>query len=84
MLSGMLLGILFLKDESAHLYGITVVYLVTISDSFQWILRQIVLVESLMISAVRILQFENFEQEKELRVEYDGDVGLTEELEVAE
>ena len=46
----------------------------------QWILRQVILVESLMVSAERVLQFQLFEREKELRTTYDNEVGLQKEI----
>jgi hypothetical protein len=42
----------------------------------QWILRQIITIESLMVSAERILQFANLDKEKELRTDYDKTIGL--------
>jgi ATP-binding cassette, subfamily C (CFTR/MRP), member 4 len=51
MLVGMMMGIAQTNSTNAGLYGVTVVYLITISDVLQWILRQIILVESLMVSA---------------------------------
>jgi Na+-translocating ferredoxin:NAD+ oxidoreductase RnfA subunit len=64
MFIGMMIGIAQSNPSNSGLYGVTVVYLITISDVFQWIMRQMILVESLMVSAERILQFDHFEQEK--------------------
>jgi uncharacterized membrane protein len=60
MMAGMLMGISQITAANSGLYGVTIVYLITISDVMQWILRQLILVESLMVSAERILQFDEF------------------------
>ena len=44
MFIGMMMGISMINAESKGLYGVTIVYLITISDVMQWILRQIILV----------------------------------------
>ena len=55
---GIVMGIAQISPEDGALYGVTVVFLITISEYLHWILRQIILVESLMVSAERILQIE--------------------------
>ena len=54
-----MMGISLISAEDSGLYGVTAVYLITICEFMQWILRQIILVESLMVSAARILQLRN-------------------------
>ena len=76
MAAGMMMGISLISFEERGLYGVTAVYLITICDMTQWILRQVILVESLMVSAERVLQFQLFEREKELRTPYDNEIGL--------
>jgi len=61
-MAGMLMGISQISAANSGLYGVTIVYLITISDVMQWILRQVILVESLMVSAERILKFDEFER----------------------
>ena len=60
MAAGLMMGIGLISAENRALFGVTAVYLITICDLIQWILRQIILVESLMVSAERILQFQHF------------------------
>lgn len=64
MLAGLMMGINLIDAEDAGLYGVTAVYLITISEFMQWILRQTILVESLMVSAARILQLRDLTTEK--------------------
>lgn len=84
MFFAMILGVVSLREETRTLYGVTVIYLITICDLFQWILRQIITAESLMVSAQRILEFEHFQKENELRTPYDREVGLAEEVDAAQ
>lgn len=44
MALGMVLGVVELDGENRALYGVTVIYLITVCDVFQWILRQIITV----------------------------------------
>ena len=61
---GVVIGITQLSSADVGLYGVTVVYLITISEYLSWILIQIILVESLMVSAERILELDSLEREK--------------------
>ena len=79
MAIGMMMGAALISVQDRGLYGVTAVYLITICDMMPWILRQIILVESLMVSAERVLQFQLFDKEKELRASYDKEVGLEKE-----
>ena len=60
MLAGLMMGIELISAENSGLYGVTAVYLVTISELMHWTLRQSLLVESLMLSAARIMKFKEF------------------------
>ena len=44
MFIGMMMGIGLITTENSGLYGVSIVYLITISDVMQWILRQVILV----------------------------------------
>jgi hypothetical protein len=50
MFFGMILGIAVTDPADGGLYGVTVLYLITIGEILQWILRQFITVESLMVS----------------------------------
>lgn len=47
---GWIIGIIFVKPETAGLYGVSVVFLIQVSDYLQWFLRQIISLESLVVS----------------------------------
>lgn len=83
MLVGMTLGISQSTTATSGLYGVTIIYLFIFCDMFQWVLRQIVTSESLLISYERAMQITNLPAEKELRNEYDEEIGLGEEVDAA-
>jgi hypothetical protein len=70
------MGIVCIEAEDRSLYGVTVVYLVSITEFLYYIIEQIILVESLMVSGQRMLEIEKFEKELSFRTAYDRDVGL--------
>ena len=76
MTAGMVLGMEVLHQSNTGHYGKAVFYLIAINESLQFILRQIISVESYLVSAQRLLQFGHFAKEKDLRTDYDRDVGL--------
>ena len=43
---------------------------------FQWVLKQIIATEGIMVSTERMKDLEDIEAEKDLRTEYDCHVGL--------
>ena len=53
MTVGWIIGIIQLTPENAGLYAVSVVFLIQISDYLQWFLRQLVVLESLMVSVER-------------------------------
>jgi ATP-binding cassette subfamily C (CFTR/MRP) protein 4 len=57
MLLGMLFSLYLLNPHKTHLYSVSVIYFITISEGSQWLLRQFIVVEGLMVSAERILRF---------------------------
>lgn len=50
MIIGWIIGIIVVTPETAGLYGVSVVFLIQISDYLQWFLRQIISMESLIVS----------------------------------
>lgn len=84
MFIGMMVGIYQSSTENSGLYGVTVIYLVSFSELFQWLLRQAITTESLMISYERANLITNLKPEKDLRTEYDCEIGLKEEVDAAE
>jgi len=71
MAAGMVLGIHVLHQTNTGHYGVAVLYLITVSEVLQWILRQMICLESYLVSAQRILQFDSYDVEKALRTPYD-------------
>ena len=62
----------------------SVIFLFQSSDLLNWFLRQIAASESLMISYLRSNQIATLQPEKQLRTEYDSEVGLAEEVAAAQ
>lgn len=73
---GMAVGISQSTPSTSGLYGVIIIYLFSFTDLFQWILRQIITSESLLISYERAMQITNLPPERELRSEYDEEIGL--------
>lgn len=71
MLIGWLIGIAVVTPQTAGLYGVSVVYLIQISDYLQWFLRQIINMESMIVSVERAMVITNLPSEKDLRTPYD-------------
>lgn len=59
------------------------IFLFNFCDLFQWILRQIITTESLMISFERARQVIALQAEKPLRTDYDTQIGLQPEVAAA-
>ena len=53
---GLQVGIFEVNKEIPGYYGVTIIFLVTFVEYFQWMLRQIITTESLMISSERANQ----------------------------
>lgn len=51
MVAGLIIGIVKSSPQNSATYGIIVIYLIGIAEASQWILRQIINLESLMVSA---------------------------------
>ena len=76
LVAGMYLGVSQTNPENSGFYGATVLYLVSISELFQWTLKQIIATEGIMVSAKRMKMLETIESEQELRTSYDREIGL--------
>lgn len=53
LIIGALIGVYNSNVETAGLYGVSIVFLVQINDYIQWFLRQIIVMESIMVSVER-------------------------------
>lgn len=56
MAIGVVVGVTQINYENRALYGVTVVYLLTITGNFYRYLKQAILLEGAMVSAERMLQ----------------------------
>ena len=50
---GWIFGIIIVTSETAGLYGVSVVFLITVNENLQWSLRQMIVSGSIMISVER-------------------------------
>jgi ATP-binding cassette subfamily C (CFTR/MRP) protein 4 len=66
---------------SAGLYGVTVIFLMQMSDTFQLFLRQVINMESIMVSVERGAAVTNLAPEADLRTDYDRSLGFQDEIE---
>ena len=55
---GMYLGVAFTSPNQSGLFAITILYLVSICELFQWTLKQIIATEGIMVSAERMRKLE--------------------------
>ena len=74
---GWICGIIIVTPETAGLYGVSVVFLITVNDSLQWSLRQMIVSGSIMISVERTFLVADLPPEKELRTDYDEQHQIT-------
>ena len=51
---GMYIGVAVTASNKSGLYGVTILYLVSICELFQWTLKQILSTEGIMVSAERM------------------------------
>jgi hypothetical protein len=51
--AGYLVGVYNSTPETAGLYGVSIVFLIQINEYLQWFLRQIIVMESIMVSVER-------------------------------
>lgn len=50
---GWVMGVAIVSPETAGLYGVSVIFLIQITDIISWILRQIIVLEGMMVSVER-------------------------------
>ena len=53
MVIGWIIGISVVKPETAGLYGVSVIFLLQVIDYVQWFLRQMISLESIIVSVER-------------------------------
>lgn len=68
---GLIVGIYVSTPETAGLYGVSVVFLVQVNDNLQWLLKQMIVLESIMVNVERAFVVVHLEGEKDLRTSYD-------------
>ena len=68
---GWTIGIAVATPETAGLYGVSVLFLILISDSVSFFLRQLVVTESIIVSVERAFILADLKSEKELTNDYD-------------
>lgn len=68
---GWVLGIFIITPETAGVYSVSVLFLLKINDSLQKFLRQLIVLESMMVSVERTFILKDLPAEKELRTNYD-------------
>lgn len=55
LIIGFFIGIYFISPSRAGSYGVTIILLTSISDYLQYFLKQIITVESIMVSSERAM-----------------------------
>lgn len=76
LIIGFFIGVYFTTPEQAGNYGVTIILLTSISDYLQYFLKQIITVESIMVSSERAMLITKLTPEAELRTKYDEEAGL--------
>lgn len=71
MIVGWVIGIAVIDPDNTALYAVSVVYLIQITEYLQTFMRQIISLESIMVSVERTLNIANLPSEKPLRTDYD-------------
>lgn len=73
MLIGWVLGIYVVTPETAGLFGVSVVFLIKVNDTLQKFLRQLIVLESMMVSVQRTFGLIDLPAEKEFKSDYDSE-----------
>ncbi len=71
LIIGFFIGVYFTSPSDAGSYGVTIILLTSISDYLQYFLKQIITVESIMVSSERAMLITKLTPEAELRTKYD-------------
>jgi ATP-binding cassette subfamily C (CFTR/MRP) protein 4 len=75
---GVFIGIKTAKDPG--IYGVAIVFILQLIDFIQWLLRQLVNMESIMVSVERAYLIAHLPDEGPLRTEYDEKIGFKDEI----
>lgn len=68
-----------MTPETAGLFGVSVVFLIKVNDTLQKFLRQLIVLESMMVSVQRTFGLIKLPAEKEFRSDYDLEHKITSE-----
>ena len=64
MVIGWIVGLIMLDPDNPGLYAVSVVFLLQVSDYLQWFLRQMIIMESLLVSVERAQALTKLNSEK--------------------
>ena len=64
MIVGLISGVAITTSENVGLYGVSVMFLLEINDYVQWFLRELVNLESIIVSVERAFIVTNLPSEK--------------------
>ena len=62
MVAGLLMGVRLISHQNRGLFGVMVIYLVSLVENLYFFLKQAIFVESSMVSGQRMLQMKNLEK----------------------
>lgn len=71
LIIGWIIGIAVVTPETAGLYGVSVLFLLQMSDILQYFLRQLISLESTIVSVERTFVICDLPHEGQLRTDYD-------------
>jgi ATP-binding cassette subfamily C (CFTR/MRP) protein 4 len=76
---GIFVGIKTATDPG--IYGVAIVFILQLVDFIQWLLRQMITMESIMVSVERAFLIAHLPNEGPLRTDYDETIGFKAEIE---
>lgn len=76
VLTGLIIGISFTNEQNSSNFATATLLLITFTDNIQYLLRLIIVFESLLLSYERAIYISGLPTEKQLRNEYDLSIGL--------
>ena len=62
MVAGLLMGVRLISHQNRGLFGVMVIYLVSLVENLYFFLKQAIFVESSMVSGQRMLQMKNLKK----------------------
>ena len=77
LLAGMELGAIGINSTNSILYGVQILYIFRLSQVIQLFLRQLIIMEGLMISAERTSLISSLPPENQLYTQYDKEQGIS-------